>query len=155
MVEERKTRVAQLLEKNFSYTQIAADLGVTRSAVAGWINRNGLCKNPTGGRCEVTEALILARRERHRIASLESKHRRSGKKLLNTDRRIAASPFKRRYVDVVPLNLSFDDMEFGSMCAYPTHGANCTPQYCGHGVGLKKNGKPSTYCQSHHFVAHA
>jgi hypothetical protein len=46
--DETKAQAVRLYSNGYSYSQIAAEINITRNAVGGLIKRLGLIKNPTG-----------------------------------------------------------------------------------------------------------
>lgn len=146
----RKALALSLRSEGFSFGRIAMELGTTRSAIAALCNRLGMVKNPMGSRIPLTVAQRNDKdRERH-LANLAQRRRRSSE--IRGGPTLSVYRHKPRSVALPepPKNLSFDEMDFRTLCSYPTHQADHPATYCGHGKGLI-----GSYCEGHHRLTHA
>lgn len=144
----RKALVPIMRAKGISFGKIAAELGTTRSAIAALCNRLGLVKNPMGSRIPLTLAQRNDKdRERHLAYNAQKRRRRAEREIPQWK----PSVFKPKAAVLAapPKNLSFDEMDFRNLCAYPTHQADHPAMYCGHGRGLI-----GSYCEGHRELCH-
>lgn len=144
--EETRATVRRMIGDNASYSMAAAAVGITRSAAASLIRRMGLVKNTAGPRGVVTPEALLAKAEAKSVQDRLHQKRESDKA-----KAITVYPFTPRdaVLPEAPKNLSFVEMDFRSLCAFPTHAADQNATYCGH-----NKRKESSYCEGHHELTH-
>jgi hypothetical protein len=155
--EAKRAELVRMYAAQETYGAIGRALGVTRNAVGSAVRRFEMTREPTGTRPSVTEAMLEARRERKRTADRKyhATHPRVPRRCRPGEIMPPPKDWKRRVAVVeAPLNISLTDIKFHSECVYPVGDNPSEMTYCGRGLGTKKNGDPSSYCQGHHNVAH-